>query len=65
LLIFHQTDIQHAQFTADGTSSRLTWVAKTDLDYGTLICYASNDVGESNKACLFQIVRDGNQGSMS
>ena len=54
-----QTDIQHAQFTIDGSTSKLTYIAKTDLDYGTMTCFASNEVGESNKPCIFQIVRDG------
>ena len=58
--LLFQTDIQHAQFTTDGSVSRLTYIAKTDLDYGTMTCLASNEVGESNKPCLFQIVRDGN-----
>jgi hypothetical protein len=58
--VLFQTDIQHAQFTSDGSVSRLTYIAKTDLDYGTMTCLASNEVGESNKACVFQIVRDGN-----
>jgi hypothetical protein len=56
-----QTDIQHAQFTTHGSVSRLTYIAKTDLDYGTMTCLASNEVGESNKPCVFQIVRDGEQ----
>ena len=56
-----QTDIQHAQFTTDGSVSRLNYIAKTDLDYGTMTCLASNEVGESNKPCVFQIVRDGEQ----
>jgi len=54
-----QTDIQNAQFTTDASGSRLTYIAKTDLDYGTMTCFASNEVGESNKPCIFQIVRDG------
>ncbi|XP_063992013.1 hemicentin-1-like [Diachasmimorpha longicaudata] len=39
--------------------SVLKYTPATELDYGTLSCWADNDVGEQPKPCLFQIVAAG------
>ncbi|XP_011496554.1 PREDICTED: hemicentin-1 [Ceratosolen solmsi marchali] len=42
----------------DGLSV-LTYVPNTELDYGTLSCWADNFVGSQSRPCLFQLVAAG------
>lgn len=39
--------------------SVLKYTPATELDYGTLSCWADNEVGSQAKPCLFQIVAAG------
>ena len=48
-------DIARSQFSGQGLLSRLTYTPKTDLDYGTVVCKASNLVGDSTRPCVYQI----------
>ena len=43
----------------NGTTSKLTYTPKTDKDYGTLMCSASNEVGRQRKPCIFHIILAG------
>ncbi|XP_066589298.1 kin of IRRE-like protein 2 isoform X5 [Prorops nasuta] len=53
------SDIPSTKFTSDGTVSRLNYTPATDMDYGTLGCWASNLVGQSKQPCLYQAVAAG------
>nr|XP_031846620.1 uncharacterized protein LOC116433066 [Nomia melanderi] len=53
------TDIPSTKFTNEGTSSRLTYTPSSDMDYGTLGCWASNVVGLSKQPCLYQVIATG------
>ncbi len=54
-------DIPRSQFSEHGFKSILTYTAHTRLDYGTVICAATNEVGESQDdgMCVFKIVPAG------
>lgn len=57
-------EVSPKQFTipmsgdADGVSI-LKYTPVTDVDYGTLSCWADNEVGTQARPCLFQIVTAG------
>lgn len=42
--------------TSNGTVSILKYTPESDLDYGTLSCWASNDVGHQDTPCLIQVI---------
>ncbi len=52
-------DIPKSQFTSNGDKSVLTFSAKTEMDYGTLTCHASDAVGPASRPCTFQIIPKG------
>lgn len=39
--------------------SRLNYTPTTDLDYGTISCWARNSIGMQKSPCVFQIVAAG------
>ncbi|KOX78913.1 Cell adhesion molecule 4 [Melipona quadrifasciata] len=50
------TDIPSTKYSNEGTSSRLNYTPSSDMDYGTLSCWASNIVGPSKQPCLYQVI---------
>ncbi|XP_015109252.1 hemicentin-1 isoform X1 [Diachasma alloeum] len=50
------SDIPSNKFSSDGTTSRLNYTPLTDMDYGTIGCWASNVVGQSRQPCFYQII---------
>jgi len=48
-------DIARSQFTGLGLQSSLAYTPKTDLDYGTIVCKASNLVGETANPCSYTV----------
>ncbi|KAK2575511.1 hypothetical protein KPH14_011232 [Odynerus spinipes] len=52
-------DIPSTKYTSEGTISRLNYTPSTDMDYGTLGCWASNIVGQSKQPCLYQVIAAG------
>uniref|UniRef100_A0A1B6C6V9 Uncharacterized protein n=1 Tax=Clastoptera arizonana TaxID=38151 RepID=A0A1B6C6V9_9HEMI len=42
-----------------GTISQLNYTPVTDMDYGTLSCWGSNDVGSQKNPCVYQVVAAG------
>jgi len=63
-LIFHWSfngsrdfaDIPGSNYVADRLKSALSYRPVTDQDYGTLMCWAQNTVGEQRQPCIFQVV---------
>ncbi|XP_063702814.1 hemicentin-2-like [Culicoides brevitarsis] len=49
-------DMNSDRFSINGTNSVLKYTPITDQDYGTLSCWASNEVGMQVQACVFQVV---------
>ncbi|KAH0568300.1 hypothetical protein KQX54_020229 [Cotesia glomerata] len=45
-------DISPVKFTTDSIISRLNYTPVTDMDYGTIGCWASNSIGESKSPVL-------------
>lgn len=52
-------DIPSTKYTSESTISRLNYTPSTDMDYGTLGCWASNVVGQSKQPCLYQVIAAG------
>ncbi|XP_024935494.1 nephrin isoform X2 [Cephus cinctus] len=52
-------DIAQAHVTSDRTRSVVSYTPITELDYGTLLCWGSNDQGSQNEPCVFHIVPAG------
>lgn len=52
-------DIPKSQYTTQADKSVLTFSAKTDMDFGTYTCQATDPVGQASKPCTFQIIPKG------
>lgn len=52
-------DVPHGRFTSEPTYSIITYTPVTELDYGTLLCWAENAIGSQKQPCLFHIVPAG------
>ena len=57
-------NLLHRQITSSGLESSASHTPKTDLDYGTLLCTASNAIGRMVQPCVFHIVPAGEQSSV-
>ena len=44
---------------SEGGESCLSYTPQNTMDYGTLLCTASNTVGEQRKPCVFHIIMAG------
>ncbi|XP_050319373.1 neural cell adhesion molecule 1-B isoform X3 [Bactrocera neohumeralis] len=49
-------DVGSERFSVNDSRSVLKYTPISDQDYGTLSCWASNEVGTQNQPCLFQVV---------
>ncbi|XP_071523294.1 protein turtle homolog B-like isoform X2 [Panulirus ornatus] len=52
-------DVPPGRFTSAPTFSIITYTPMTELDYGTLLCWAHNVIGQQTRPCLFHIVPAG------
>ncbi|XP_055904253.1 uncharacterized protein LOC129940050 [Eupeodes corollae] len=52
-------DVATNHITRSGTSSIVTYTPITELDYGTLLCVASNKIGRQRVPCVFHIIAAG------
>jgi Immunoglobulin domain len=52
-------DVQSALVSQTGTQSWLSYTPMTELDYGSLLCWASNRVGDQRQPCVFHIIAAG------
>ena len=39
----------------NGSTSTVDYIPRTPLDYGSLLCWASNSVGRQSQPCVFQL----------
>lgn len=53
------SDVAQTHITKMGTSSIVSYTPMTELDYGTLLCYASNKIGSQRVPCVFHIIAAG------
>ncbi|KAH8417035.1 hypothetical protein KR222_001779, partial [Zaprionus bogoriensis] len=49
----------HALIIVAGTTSIVTYTPITELDYGTLLCVATNKIGRQRVPCVFHIIAAG------
>ncbi|KAH1007811.1 hypothetical protein HUJ04_005004 [Dendroctonus ponderosae] len=52
-------DVAQSHIAKSGTSSIVTYTPMTELDYGTLLCYAANKIGMQRVPCVFHIIAAG------
>ncbi|KAJ8930640.1 hypothetical protein NQ314_016555, partial [Rhamnusium bicolor] len=52
-------DVAQSHIARSGTSSVVSYTPMTELDYGTLLCYASNKIGAQRVPCVFHIIAAG------
>jgi hypothetical protein len=56
-----QTELTSQLQTTESGWSRLNYTPTSDLDYGTISCWARNVIGSQKTPCVFQIVAAGEQ----
>ena len=49
-------DIQQDQMRVNGTASIVDYIPRTEMDYGSLLCWAENSLGRQSRPCVFQLV---------
>ena len=49
-------DIQQDQMRVNGSISTVDYIPRTVLDYGTLLCWAENNIGSQVTPCVFHLV---------
>ncbi|CAL4175018.1 unnamed protein product, partial [Meganyctiphanes norvegica] len=52
-------DIASSHMISQGLHSSLSYVARTELDYGTLLCWGINIHGKQRKPCVYKVVPAG------
>lgn len=52
-------NISQSSFSSHGMSSTLTYSPTNEQDFGSLLCWAANDVGLMKDPCVMQIVPAG------
>lgn len=50
--------VNHAA-AQEGTTSVATFVPRTEMDYGTLLCWGRNNVGSQSDPCIFTVIPAG------
>ena len=51
--------VAESKFDGNGTVSLFSYRPERELDYGTLMCWSRNAVGEQQKPCVFHIIAAG------
>ncbi|KAF2365871.1 CD80-like immunoglobulin C2-set [Trinorchestia longiramus] len=49
-------DISAEHIVTRGLESSLSYVARTDLDYGTLLCWGKNELGVQSTPCMYRVI---------
>ncbi|XP_071641585.1 neural cell adhesion molecule 2 isoform X2 [Temnothorax longispinosus] len=49
-------DVAAGHIARAGTSSIVSYTPMTELDYGTLLCWASNHIGQQQVPCVYHII---------
>jgi hypothetical protein len=52
-------DVLPNHITKSGTTSIVSHTPMTDMDYGTLLCVATNRVGQQRIPCIYHIIAAG------
>ena len=59
--LYIMSRVPNKRAKSDGGESSLSYTPQNTMDYGTLLCTASNTVGEQRKPCVFHIIMAGRQ----
>lgn len=54
-------EVSRGHIARSGTMSIVSYTPMTELDYGTLLCSASNRIGDQRHPCVFHIIAAGKQ----
>lgn len=57
-------DMPHDRFKSTNTKSIVEYVPRTELDYGSLMCWAKNSIGKQRDPCIFHLVPAGTPDSV-
>ncbi|XP_046401780.1 hemicentin-1 isoform X2 [Ischnura elegans] len=52
-------DVPQARYQTGAFFSTLTYTPVTEMDYGTVVCWAANTAGQQREPCVFQIIAAG------
>lgn len=52
-------DVASGHIARVGTSSIVSYTPMNELDYGTLLCWASNQIGHQQVPCVYHIIPAG------
>ncbi|RZF47471.1 hypothetical protein LSTR_LSTR007398, partial [Laodelphax striatellus] len=52
-------EVSRGHIARSGTTSVVSYTPMTELDYGTLLCWASNGIGHQRQPCVFHIIAAG------
>lgn len=52
-------DLTHDRFIEEGSRSTAAYTPLTPMDYGTLMCWASNEFGKQIEPCVYQVIAAG------
>lgn len=52
-------NVDSANIISRGTSSAVSYTPQTELDYGTLLCWAMNIIGNQQTPCIYHIIPAG------
>lgn len=52
-------EVEGSHITRHGTLSTVSYTPMTELDYGTLLCYAKNRIGSQRVPCVYHIIAAG------
>ena len=51
--------LKETRFTQTGSLSQLIYSPYHELDYGTILCWATNSLGDQEQPCTFHIIPAG------
>jgi len=52
-------DLDRDRYTEEGPRSTAAYTPLTPLDYGTAMCWASNEFGKQSVPCVYQVIAAG------
>ncbi|VVC33858.1 Fibronectin type III,Immunoglobulin subtype,Immunoglobulin-like domain,Immunoglobulin-like [Cinara cedri] len=57
-------NLDRDRYTEEGSHSTAAYTPLTPLDYGTLMCWASNEFGKQAEPCVYQVIAAGRPDSL-
>ncbi|XP_038206858.1 protein turtle-like, partial [Zerene cesonia] len=55
----NSNEVSDTYISRSGTSSTVTYTPHTEMDYGTLLCFARNRIGDQRVPCVYHIIAAG------